>query len=130
MILRFLPLSISLLSLSYTYFDTAYFYILSKCIEAATVGLPFEVWKTHMGTYRSETTMQAFRNIYKSGGVVSIVHILIVLFKSTSFLNIYIIVGGILGRMAAENGRKFPQRRNFIVREGRHHSHHQDGRLG
>eukprot|EP01035_Chromulina_nebulosa_P004123 gene4123-5628_t len=40
-----------------------------QCIEAATVGLPFEVWKTHMGTYRSETTMQAFRNIYKSGGV-------------------------------------------------------------
>jgi len=40
-----------------------------QCVEAATLGLPFEVWKTHMGTYRSETTMQAFRNIYAKGGV-------------------------------------------------------------
>jgi hypothetical protein len=38
-----------------------------SCAEAATVGLPFEVWKTHMGTYRSETTMQAFKNIYQKG---------------------------------------------------------------
>jgi len=39
------------------------------CIEAATLGMPFEVWKTHMGTYRSETTMQAFWNIYNKNGV-------------------------------------------------------------
>jgi hypothetical protein len=30
-------------------------------------GLPFEVWKTHMGTYRTETTVGAFRSIYKKG---------------------------------------------------------------
>ncbi len=23
-----------------------------QCMEAITVGMPFEVWKTHMGTYR------------------------------------------------------------------------------
>ena len=86
-----------------------------------------------MGTYRSETTMQAFRNIYKSGGVVS-VPILMNFCKSSSSIRIYvqifIFVGGVLGRMAAKNGRKFSQRWNFIVREGKHHSHHQDGRLG
>lgn len=42
---------------------------LLSCAEAATVGLPFEVWKTHMGTYRTETTSQAFKNIYQKGGV-------------------------------------------------------------
>lgn len=40
-----------------------------QCMEAGSVGLPFEVWKTHMGTYRNEKTMEAFRNIYKKGGV-------------------------------------------------------------
>ena len=40
-------------------------------MEAASVGLPFEVWKTHMGTYRSQGTMEAFRNIYRSGGVLA-----------------------------------------------------------
>jgi hypothetical protein len=30
--------------------------------------MPFEVWKTHMGTYRSNTTMQSFRAIYGQGG--------------------------------------------------------------
>lgn len=29
---------------------------LLACAEAATVGMPFEVWKTHMGTYRRNTT--------------------------------------------------------------------------
>ncbi len=42
-----------------------------QCMEAASVGLPFEVWKTHMGTYRSQGTMEAFRNIYRSGGVLA-----------------------------------------------------------
>eukprot|EP00598_Pedospumella_elongata_P007084 CAMPEP_0184975744 /NCGR_PEP_ID=MMETSP1098-20130426/6891_1 /TAXON_ID=89044 /ORGANISM="Spumella elongata, Strain CCAP 955/1" /LENGTH=284 /DNA_ID=CAMNT_0027498515 /DNA_START=36 /DNA_END=890 /DNA_ORIENTATION=- len=40
-----------------------------QCIEAGTLGLPFEVWKTHMGTYRKQTTMEAFRNVYAKGGV-------------------------------------------------------------
>jgi hypothetical protein len=38
-------------------------------VEAASLGLPFEVWKTHMGTFRKETTMEAFKNVYKKGGV-------------------------------------------------------------
>ena len=42
-----------------------------QCAEAATFGMPFEVWKTHMGTYRTETTMGSFRTIYKKGGVVA-----------------------------------------------------------
>ena len=34
-------------------------------------GMPFEVWKTHMGSYRSQTTMESFNNIYKKGGIQS-----------------------------------------------------------
>jgi hypothetical protein len=37
--------------------------------EALSVGMPFEVWKTYMGSNRTETTMQAFRSIYSKGGV-------------------------------------------------------------
>ena len=40
-----------------------------QCAEAITVGMPFEVWKTYMGAHRHEGTMQAFRSVYKSGGV-------------------------------------------------------------
>jgi hypothetical protein len=40
-----------------------------QCLEAATLGMPFEVWKTRMGRYRSETTMESFRAVYQSGGV-------------------------------------------------------------
>ncbi len=40
-------------------------------MEAATVGMPFEVWKTHMGTYRNEKTMEALRNVYRSGGIAA-----------------------------------------------------------
>ena len=40
-----------------------------QCLEAATLGLPFEVWKTHMGTYRNESTMQAFKSVYSRGGL-------------------------------------------------------------
>ncbi|KAJ1408664.1 mitochondrial carrier domain-containing protein [Ochromonadaceae sp. CCMP2298] len=36
-------------------------------IGGALVSLPFEVWKTHMGTYRNERTMESFRNIKKGG---------------------------------------------------------------
>lgn len=42
-----------------------------QVIEAATVGLPFEVWKTRMGSMRHEGTMEAFRNIYKRNGIAS-----------------------------------------------------------
>jgi len=42
---------------------------LLQCVEAATLGMPFEVWKTRMGRYRGETTIQAFVNVYKRGGV-------------------------------------------------------------
>ncbi|PFH38052.1 putative MC family transporter [Besnoitia besnoiti] len=31
--------------------------------------MPFEVWKTRMGRYRSEGTLEAFQEIYKGGGV-------------------------------------------------------------
>jgi len=30
--------------------------------------MPFEVWKTHMGRFRKEGTIEAFRNIYRRGG--------------------------------------------------------------
>lgn len=36
--------------------------------EAATLGLPFEVWKTRMGRFRNETTVQSFGNVYKTAG--------------------------------------------------------------
>ena len=42
-----------------------------QCAEAATFGMPFEVWKTHMGTFRNEGNLESFRNIYKKGGVTA-----------------------------------------------------------
>ncbi len=44
---------------------------LLQCAEAATVGLPFEVWKTYMGSNRDVNTIKAFRNIYNDGGVLA-----------------------------------------------------------
>jgi len=41
---------------------------LLQMLEAATLGMPFEVWKTRMGRFRTESTVQAFRNVYASGG--------------------------------------------------------------
>ena len=41
------------------------------CAEAATLGLPLEVWKTRMGRFRTESTMQSFRAIYADGGASS-----------------------------------------------------------
>eukprot|EP00171_Calliarthron_tuberculosum_P007044 IDg7044t1 len=38
--------------------------------EAATLGLPFEVWKTRMGRFRNESTLTAFRNVHSAGGGV------------------------------------------------------------
>ncbi|PHJ23986.1 mc family transporter [Cystoisospora suis] len=40
-----------------------------QCVEAGTLGMPFEVWKTRMGRYREESTIDAFRQIYRRGGV-------------------------------------------------------------
>ena len=40
-----------------------------QCLEAATLGMPFEVWKTRMGSNRSEGTLEAFKNVYRKGGV-------------------------------------------------------------
>ena len=39
-----------------------------QCMEAATLGMPFEVWKTRMGRYRNEGTFQSFANVYRNGG--------------------------------------------------------------
>ena len=39
-----------------------------QCCEAASFGMPFEVWKTYMGANRGESTMQAWRSVYKTGG--------------------------------------------------------------
>lgn len=39
-----------------------------QCMEAATLGMPFEVWKTRMGRYRNEGTIESFANVYRTGG--------------------------------------------------------------
>ena len=41
----------------------------TQCAEAATLGMPFEVWKTRMGRFRQESTIEAFKNVYKQGGI-------------------------------------------------------------
>lgn len=41
---------------------------LLQMAEAATLGLPLEVWKTRMGRFRSEGTIEACRNVYRAGG--------------------------------------------------------------
>lgn len=41
---------------------------LLQMAEAATLGLPFEVWKTRMGRFRNESTVTAFRNVYRTAG--------------------------------------------------------------
>jgi hypothetical protein len=33
--------------------------------------MPFEVWKTHMGTYRTQGTVESFLNIYRKAGIAS-----------------------------------------------------------
>lgn len=38
---------------------------LLQCVEAATLGMPFEVWKTRMGRFRNESTIESFRNLQK-----------------------------------------------------------------
>lgn len=39
-----------------------------QCLEAATLGMPLEVWKTYMGRNRDATTLGAIRSIYQQGG--------------------------------------------------------------
>jgi hypothetical protein len=40
-----------------------------QCVEAASLGMPLEVWKTRMGRFRDESTMQSFRAIYAERGL-------------------------------------------------------------
>jgi len=40
-----------------------------QCVEAATLGMPFEVWKTRMGRFRNEGTLQALNGVYQRAGV-------------------------------------------------------------
>lgn len=42
-----------------------------QCAEAASLGMPFEVWKTRMGRFRNEGTFEAFANVYKQGGPIA-----------------------------------------------------------
>ncbi len=39
-----------------------------QCLEAASLGMPFEVWKTRMGRFRNEGTIESLVNVYKAGG--------------------------------------------------------------
>uniref|UniRef100_A0A6T6KH87 Mitochondrial carrier protein n=1 Tax=Rhodosorus marinus TaxID=101924 RepID=A0A6T6KH87_9RHOD len=39
-----------------------------QMVEAASLGLPFEVWKTRMGRFRNEGNVVAFRNVYSTAG--------------------------------------------------------------
>ena len=39
-----------------------------QCVEAATLGMPFEVWKTRMGRFRNESTVRAFFAVMEKGG--------------------------------------------------------------
>ena len=39
-----------------------------QMVEAATLGMPLEVWKTHMGRHRNEGNIQALMSIYNKGG--------------------------------------------------------------
>eukprot|EP01065_Artemidia_motanka_P035584 TRINITY_DN43496_c0_g1_i1.p1 TRINITY_DN43496_c0_g1~~TRINITY_DN43496_c0_g1_i1.p1 ORF type:complete len:304 (+),score=80.57 TRINITY_DN43496_c0_g1_i1:67-912(+) len=42
-----------------------------QCVEAATLGMPFEVWKTHMGRFRNQKTFEALGNVYRRGGLAA-----------------------------------------------------------
>ncbi|EGD79550.1 hypothetical protein PTSG_10117 [Salpingoeca rosetta] len=39
-----------------------------QMVEAASLGMPLEVWKTHLGRHRNETTFQGLSNIYRQHG--------------------------------------------------------------
>lgn len=40
-----------------------------QVVEAVTLGMPFEVWKTRNGAYTQETAMQSLRALYKDNGI-------------------------------------------------------------
>eukprot|EP00397_Hematodinium_sp_SG-2012_P050634 GEMP01058955.1.p1 GENE.GEMP01058955.1~~GEMP01058955.1.p1 ORF type:complete len:288 (+),score=51.26 GEMP01058955.1:22-864(+) len=40
-----------------------------QCVEAATLGMPLEVWKTRMGRFRNENSIEAFQNVYRRAGI-------------------------------------------------------------
>lgn len=40
-----------------------------QCVEAASLGMPLEVWKTRMGRYRNEGSIEAFKNVYRRAGI-------------------------------------------------------------
>ena len=40
-----------------------------QCFEAATLGMPLEVWKTYLGRNRGVSTLGAVREIYAAGGM-------------------------------------------------------------
>lgn len=39
-----------------------------QMLEGITLGMPFEIWKTRMGRFRNENTIQAFKAVQKAGG--------------------------------------------------------------
>eukprot|EP00045_Choanoeca_perplexa_P004612 m.39365 g.39365 ORF g.39365 m.39365 type:complete len:406 (-) comp12670_c0_seq1:64-1281(-) len=39
-----------------------------QMIEAASLGMPLEVWKTHCGRFRDQSTMEGLVNIYRGNG--------------------------------------------------------------
>lgn len=42
-----------------------------QTVEALSLGLPFEVWKTRMGRFRTESNLEAIRNVHKRGGLAA-----------------------------------------------------------
>lgn len=42
-----------------------------QMVEAATLGMPFEVWKTRQAYNRHESAGQAFMSVYRRGGIAS-----------------------------------------------------------
>lgn len=42
---------------------------LLQIVEAVSLGMPLEVWKTRQGSYPKENCVEAFRNVWNAGGV-------------------------------------------------------------
>ena len=42
-----------------------------QCAEAASLGMPFEVWKTHMARNRSDGAVKSLKFIYNKNGLAS-----------------------------------------------------------
>eukprot|EP00039_Didymoeca_costata_P026571 m.16178 g.16178 ORF g.16178 m.16178 type:complete len:137 (+) comp5607_c0_seq1:98-508(+) len=54
--------------LNYAAYEKARNGAVLQMIEAITLGMPFEVWKTHMGRHRNQGTIESFKIIYNSNG--------------------------------------------------------------